>query len=63
MARSERKPGQKKHHCPAIPAGWTVKFSGPALEPGDTVEQANARWAAHLRRVQRLRPMPRTLDK
>ncbi len=50
---------KRQYKCPPIPAGWDSKFTGPALEPGDDVHKAAAKWAAYLRMTRKLYPMPR----
>lgn len=58
MAGTAGSKGQgMKHQCPPLPASF-VKFLNPYWQ-GQSVEQSRKMWAAHLRRVDRLRPTPR----
>lgn len=55
MAENKR----QKHKCPPIPEGFDRQFTGPSWQ-GEPQGSAQRAWAAHLRKVQRLVPMPRT---
>lgn len=58
MAESKK----EKHRCPPEPWPWPNVLKTPYYE-GESVQKAQQKWLAHVRRVQRLTPMPRTTRK